>query len=95
MRAIKVGEVGATAVAVDLLLETLLIADTGDVVEGAPFSSPAASTASCTTAPTPSSTVAASTAAVLLPVGFPPLYARFFLLLFRGHSFLWGPYSLQ
>ena len=72
MRAANVSEVGATAVAVDLLLETLLIAVADGVVEGAPFSSPAAPTASCTAASAPSSTVAASTTAVLLPVGFPP-----------------------
>ena len=73
MRAVHVGAVGAARVAVDLLLETLLVAVAGDVWEGAPFRSSAASTASCTAAATPFSTVAASTATVLLPMGFPLL----------------------
>ena len=70
MRAVNIGEVGAAGVAVDILLETLLVAVAGGVVEGAPFISPAVSTASCTAAATPSSTIAASTAAVL-PVRCP------------------------
>ena len=68
-----VDNVGAAGVAVDLRFETLLVAVADGGVEAAPFSSPAVSTASCTSIATLSFTVAASTAAVLLPVRFPPV----------------------
>lgn len=46
MRAIKVGEVGAVGVAVDGLLETLVVTVAGGSMKGAPCISPARATAS-------------------------------------------------
>lgn len=74
MRTVNGGEVGAAGIAVDILLETLLVAVAGGVLwKGAPFSFPTASAAGCNAAATPSSTVASYTAALLLPVRFPPV----------------------
>lgn len=70
MRAIHIGEVGAVGFVVDVLNEALLVAVIDSVVKGAPFRSPAMSTANCAVTATASSTLAVSTAAVLLPVRF-------------------------
>lgn len=85
MKAVIIDDVMAAGVAVDLLFETLFIAVAGGAVEGAPFISTTASTASCTAAETPSFTVVASTAAVRLPV---PLCPRFVLSFFSRNSLL-------
>ena len=71
MRSVNIREVGAAGVAVDLLLETLVVDVAGSVVQGAPFSSPPRPRPPAPP-PQPPLTTAASTAAVL-PVRFPPV----------------------
>lgn len=86
VRAVNCGEVGAAGVAFDHLLEALLVAAAGGVVEGAMFNCTTVSEASYTIVTALSSTLVVSTAvvtlfptvvapiaAVLLSVFFPPV----------------------